>query len=273
MENQRRDELELIDKQKRAHIENLRLAHEKAFADIKNYYNDITHNNLDLIKSLKEEVATLKKKEAQDEKMMYDIAQQNKNMAEPLSQALEQVKLLRSKLSQYERDKQKLNLVEDELLIKEEELSVAEWEFEVLKQRYDALEYERNRMYDTFQDAVYDVQQKAGLRNILLEKRLAIIKEEIIKREAQLNEVLSQASLDTTVMGNVTRKLDDIIEGRNQIIRDLQAELERVVRAHNVTIETYEGRMTDYCVPVEELGFKPKYAKMPDIGLPFEQNS
>ena len=30
--------------------------HEKAFGDIKNYYNDITHNNLDLIRSLKEEV-------------------------------------------------------------------------------------------------------------------------------------------------------------------------------------------------------------------------
>ena len=32
--------------------------HEKAFTEIKNYYNDITHNNLDLIKSLKEEAST-----------------------------------------------------------------------------------------------------------------------------------------------------------------------------------------------------------------------
>ena len=28
----------------------------QAFGEIKNYYNDITHNNLDLIRSLKEEV-------------------------------------------------------------------------------------------------------------------------------------------------------------------------------------------------------------------------
>lgn len=33
--------------------------HEKAFGEIKNYYNDITHNNLDLIRSLKEEVCSL----------------------------------------------------------------------------------------------------------------------------------------------------------------------------------------------------------------------
>jgi hypothetical protein len=37
----------------------------QAFADIKNYYNDITHNNLDLIKSLKEDVHEMKKKEQQ----------------------------------------------------------------------------------------------------------------------------------------------------------------------------------------------------------------
>ena len=43
-----------IERQKNVHIEQLMASHEKAFAEIKNYYNDITHNNLDLIKSLKE---------------------------------------------------------------------------------------------------------------------------------------------------------------------------------------------------------------------------
>jgi hypothetical protein len=44
--------------------------HERSFAEIKNYYNDITHNNLDLIKALKEDVAEMKKREAQNEKLM-----------------------------------------------------------------------------------------------------------------------------------------------------------------------------------------------------------
>jgi len=37
--------------------------------------NDITHNNLDLIRSLKEEVAEMKKKEISNEKLMFEIAQ------------------------------------------------------------------------------------------------------------------------------------------------------------------------------------------------------
>ena len=37
--------------------------------------NDITHNNLDLIRSLKEEVSDMKKKEITNEKLMFEIAQ------------------------------------------------------------------------------------------------------------------------------------------------------------------------------------------------------
>ena len=56
----------------------------QAFSDIKNYYNDITHNNLDLIKTLKEDVAEMKKKDNQNEKLMFEIAQENKRLSEPL---------------------------------------------------------------------------------------------------------------------------------------------------------------------------------------------
>lgn len=48
-----------IEERKNNHINELMKKHEKAFGEIKNYYNDITHNNLDLIRSLKEEVRLL----------------------------------------------------------------------------------------------------------------------------------------------------------------------------------------------------------------------
>ena len=54
--SQRKAEIKAIEKMKDAHIHELMKQHKEAFNEIKNYYNDITHNNLDLIKSLKEEV-------------------------------------------------------------------------------------------------------------------------------------------------------------------------------------------------------------------------
>ena len=76
-----RDDLELrrkveileIEERKNHHINELMKKHEKAFGEIKNYYNDITHNNLDLIKSLKEEVADVRRREIQDEKAMETV--------------------------------------------------------------------------------------------------------------------------------------------------------------------------------------------------------
>lgn len=42
-------------------------------SEIKNYYNDITHNNLDLIKMLKDDVAKMRQGEAQKDKKMAEI--------------------------------------------------------------------------------------------------------------------------------------------------------------------------------------------------------
>lgn len=101
LESQRKGDIQRIEDRKSAHIAQLMSSHDKGFAEIRAYYTDITHSNLDLIKSLKEEVAEMKKKEASDEKLMYEIAQENKRMSEPLKRALAEVKQLRAERESY----------------------------------------------------------------------------------------------------------------------------------------------------------------------------
>lgn len=88
LELQRKQELHQTEERKNAHIRELMRKHRNAFTEIKNYYNDITSNNLDLIKTLKEDVADMKKKEALNEKLMYEISNENKRLSEPLNRAL-----------------------------------------------------------------------------------------------------------------------------------------------------------------------------------------
>jgi ribulose 1,5-bisphosphate carboxylase large subunit-like protein len=71
----REEEIRTIERRKTKHIAALVAAHEKAFGDIKMYYNEITHSNLDLIKTLKDEVEELRTKEALHERNMFSIAQ------------------------------------------------------------------------------------------------------------------------------------------------------------------------------------------------------
>jgi len=267
LEAQRKQEVLRIEERKNAHINQLMKAHEKAFGEIKNYYNDITHNNLDLIRSLKEDVAEMKKKETKNEKLMREIAQENKRMSEPLKEALQDVDRLRSELERYNRDKHELKDTKCSLLVVEDHLSNYFWEHEVLQQRFTQVKKQKDELYDQFQSTVYDVQQKSGFKNLMLERKLEALQDGIEQKEAQVNEVLSMANLDPSVLGQVRGRLDDIVENKNQTVRELQQELERVLSAHKELVVACEGKMGEYGVPVEEVGFQPNLEKMPPVSV------
>mmetsp|Transcript_25394 Transcript_25394/g.65624 ORF Transcript_25394/g.65624 Transcript_25394/m.65624 type:complete len:475 (+) Transcript_25394:23-1447(+) len=260
-----RDELELrrkveileIQERKNAHINELMRKHEKAFGEIKNYYNDITHNNLDLIRSLKEEVAEMNKKLATNEKLMFEIAQENKKLSEPLTRALKEVEKLRHELANYQKDKMSLQNAKSRLHVLETQLRDLTWEHEVLEQRFSAVEKERDELYEHFENTIYEVQQKSGFKNILLEKKLEAQAESLEKKEAQLAEVLNASNLDPTILGTVAKKLDDVLDAKNAAVKNLQYELDRVTKAHNDVIRVYESKLTEFGIPVEELGFRP----------------
>ena len=65
------------------------------------------------------------------------------------------------------------------------------------------------------------------------------------------------SNLDPAVLGQVTNKLDDLLEEKNKAIQDLQFEIARVMKAHNDLLRTYEAKLAEYGIPKQELGFQP----------------
>ena len=125
----------------------------------------------------------------------------------------------------------------------------------MLQQRFAQVEGERDELYEKFESTIYDVQQKSGFRNLLLEKKMTAVEEALEKKDAQLSEVLAVSNLDPAVLGQVTGKLDDLLDEKNKVIKDLQFEVARTVKAHNDVIRTYEAKLIEYGIPKEELGF------------------
>jgi hypothetical protein len=83
------------------------------------------------------------------------------------------------------------------------------------------------RRYEKFESTIYDVQQKSGFKNILLERKLQAINESLEKKESQLSEVIHAANLDPNLLGTVSKKLDDVLDAKNGAIKDLQYEVAR----------------------------------------------
>jgi cell shape-determining protein MreC len=92
-------------------------AHEDAFQEMKKYYNDITRANLELISQLKAQVAQANEKQAANQKLMLEIAEENKKLSDPLQRAQEELKSLQSDLRDADKDRQSLRYAKTRLTV------------------------------------------------------------------------------------------------------------------------------------------------------------
>jgi hypothetical protein len=167
LELKRKNEIHEIEERKNGQINALMKNHDKVFTEIKNYYNDITLNNLALINSLKENVEDMKKKEERNEKQMADITAENKRLSEPLQVALAEGDALKKELAHYEKDKISLQSAKARLKFLEDKYKQSTWEHEVLEQRFAQIQKERDELYEHFVDRIISVQQKTGFKNLV----------------------------------------------------------------------------------------------------------
>uniref|UniRef100_A0A7S4TAX6 Growth arrest-specific protein 8 domain-containing protein n=1 Tax=Alexandrium monilatum TaxID=311494 RepID=A0A7S4TAX6_9DINO len=261
MEKQQRKQVQRIEEAKNSQIQRVMAKNQKDFLEIKVYYSEITTSNLDLIKRLKEEFSEIKKRENDDAKKMFDLEQRNRQLKEPLTRAKQDVENLQIQLVAYQKDKERLAEVKDKIKQSETQLHRMEFQHEVLQQQSATVNKERDRLYEQFQHSIYDVQQKAGLKNLILEKKIDAIEEALETTEAQVSELVASASNDQTqVAGGISQKLDEVIAYKNDIVAQLEEEVQRIKDSHTTMVRTYESKLAEYGIPPEELGFVPAVA-------------
>jgi growth arrest-specific protein 8 len=119
---------------------------------------------------------------------------------------MQEVEVLRQQVANYEKDKMTLQLTKQRLLHSDKQFKNLEWEKEVLSQRFAKVEKERDDLYHRFESAVLELQQKSGLKGILLERKLEAAHEVIEKKESMLAEVLAASHLDGPTLQNVRHR-------------------------------------------------------------------
>jgi len=147
------------------------------------------------------------------------------------------VENLRQQVSSYEKDKMTLQLTKQRLLQADKQFKNLEWEKEVLQQRFGKIETERDELYARFEASIYEMQQKMGLKGLLLERKVEALHEALEKKEAQLSEVLAASNLDTPTLNQVNKKLEEVMDNKNQIIKALKYDVSKVRRGEAVNIQ------------------------------------
>ncbi|BFZ12738.1 hypothetical protein BsWGS_15777 [Bradybaena similaris] len=246
-----------VEERKNKHINTLMRNHESQFADAKNFYNDITLNNIALINSLRDQVEEMKTREARMEKAMKHLEDENHRMAGPLERSKKKLNELKVQLINYNKDKEMLKTKKAHVKALLHEVQNVKWEREILEQALKKTQLEKDELYQKFMVAVHEVQQKCSLRNLLLEKKLSALIATLEKKDSQLNEVLTLSHLDPTKLNIVTRKLEDVLDSKNGAIKDMQYELARISKAHNDLLRTFEAKLQEFGIPIDSLGYMP----------------
>lgn len=70
------------------------------------------------------------------------------------------------------------------------------------------LQLERDELYKAFTQNIHKLQHKAGLKGVLLERKLKALIDSLEKTQAQLDSVLSASNMDQTALVGVTKKIE-----------------------------------------------------------------
>ncbi|XP_055547834.1 dynein regulatory complex subunit 4 [Wyeomyia smithii] len=247
-----RHEMELseVEERKNAQISELIQTNENAYKEMKCYYNDITLSNLALINSMKEQMEEMRVQVDKDLKNHSEVIAENKRLVEPLKQARTELIELRKKLQYYDRDKATLNRVKTRLSTTQKQLSSLKLESDVLQMRCEKLVEERDQLKSMFEKSILELQQKSGLKNSLLERKLEYIEKQTEQREAILGEVLSLAGIEPQ---SLSIRIEKLLVQKNDKIQDLRYEFARVSKMYDDLLSMIEAKVSKFGITLKDL--------------------
>ncbi|CCW62038.1 unnamed protein product [Phytomonas sp. EM1] len=248
MDHARIEEIRQLEKRKEQHVAELREMHDRTFKEVKDYFREITSNNLETIRALKDEVFARKRTEAHNEKAMHEVAYRNKKLTVPFIDLQRRKKELEAELVNYHVDKEKLLILKAKTKETDQELQKLSWEHEVLSQRYAKLVEDRDLILKKYNQMLQDIQKKLTFRRVLLQKKLEVVQSQLEGRDAKLTDFLKRANLSEEDIRRLGEKVHDLVSEKEKAIENLEHLLMRMAERYEDITSTYEAYLENNTV-------------------------
>jgi len=72
-----------------------------------------------------------------------------------------------------------------------------------------------------------------------------------------LRELVQRSGLDQATVDNICKNMEEAIEAKNSILRNLKYSLAHAIKAYNDAIRVYEAKLLEFGIPADELGIEP----------------
>ena len=131
---------------------------------------------------------------------------------------------------------------------------------------FNKVEKEKDDMYKRFEIVVGQLQSRANYKNEQLEEKLGNFEGAMERKELTLRDIVQRSGLDQGTVDDITKRMEEAIEAKNSILRNLKYSLAHATKAYNDAIRVYEAKLVEFGIPAEELGMEPlptNTSKMP----------
>merc|ERR1711971_37435 len=162
-------------------------------------------------------------------------------------------------LKTYEKEKEILKATQQNTNRLQSEFDELEWKHEILQQKHKQETQEFEVLESKYEDTLLDIQQKRGLKALIINKSIAQVEADIEKQDINFNEILSSMNIkqSTSNESAISSKLDDVIKVKDETIRHLENKKSSAKQKYFNMKNYYENLMNKYNVPISELGFIP----------------
>jgi len=172
-------EIHEIEERKNQHINELIRNHEAAFAELKSYYNEITVENLTLIKSQKERIEELQSSLISNGKLITEIKAKNKEKEEPLERNRKLRDDLKYALRLHEKDKMAISNLKIKFRALGDKIYKTEREQDLIDQRYAKVIHEKRELENRFERVTNEFKMHCDAKNIALSRKLGHLSEKL----------------------------------------------------------------------------------------------
>eukprot|EP00602_Paraphysomonas_sp_CaronLab_P002937 CAMPEP_0185030776 /NCGR_PEP_ID=MMETSP1103-20130426/17835_1 /TAXON_ID=36769 /ORGANISM="Paraphysomonas bandaiensis, Strain Caron Lab Isolate" /LENGTH=469 /DNA_ID=CAMNT_0027566029 /DNA_START=46 /DNA_END=1451 /DNA_ORIENTATION=+ len=259
LELRRKVEIHEVEERKNQHINDLMKNHHKAFHQMKLYYNDITSGNLQLIKSLQEQVEALKSRAAANKKILQEYTLENKKLSEPLTKVTAEIAELQVLLKERTKDQMALRNATSRVTSIGKHNADMRRKQRRLEEEYERVESERDNLYQSFEEALTRIERQSDFQNHKLDHRLQVAKSAVDTASSQMEEIIRASDLDGIEIQRILDSLKQMLAAKDEALQDIKFLDVKLKKQFNDSMDAFRLKLKDYGIPdfeFDAMGFR-----------------
>lgn len=251
-----RMELMEIEELKNMHVRDLLQNHNHAFGEMRQYYQDITRDNLNMITALKEELDELRTRIGKHKHKYKEIIEENKKLSEPLGKAKAEFEKLERQLMNYEKTKRALKSAQGRLQGLNDEVSSRRDLKTKMEKELELAETNHNQLTSDLESTVRTFRARCAKNSKGLQDHAEDVHNKLADMIERFQEVVEQKEVDGVVLKEVQTRIDELIDVKNEEIENARYKVSKITKQHDDLVRIYESKLLEIGIPEEELGLK-----------------